>query len=134
MFPYNLCIFKVFKTKTKRMYRQGDVLIEAVESIPAREEIEQTLLVRGEGRNHGHFISGSNTQVYKALDGEVTENGGLITQYLNLEEGGVIEHKLIDSQIWSEEHGPITLPPGKYRVIKQREYNPYAKAIRAVRD
>jgi hypothetical protein len=31
-----------------------------------------------------------------------------------------------------EEHGPITLPRGTYRVWRQREYSP--EAIRVVRD
>jgi hypothetical protein len=116
------------------MYRQGDVLIEAIDVIPARETVREELLVRGEGRNHGHFIFGSDVVISKAFEGELTEGGGIVTQYLDLKEEGELRHLLIDSGEWSNEHDTIRIPPGKYRVIKQREYNPYAKAIRAVRD
>ena len=116
------------------MYRQGDVLVEAVKELPNREEIKDPLLVRGEGRNHGHFIAGSDLIISKALDNELSEGGGIITHYLDLQANADLKHLLIDSGKWTHEHNPITIPPGKYRVIKQREYNPYSKAIRAVRD
>ena len=116
------------------MYRQGDVLIEEVKEVPPREEVKDTLLVRGEGRNHGHFIAGKNLIISKALENELSEGGGIITHYLDVQSEADLEHLLIDSGTWTHEHNPITIPPGKYRVIKQREYNPYSKAIRAVRD
>ena len=59
------------------MYRQGDVLIEAVGEIPKREKSSETLLVRGEGRNHGHFIKSSDASIYQAHEGELTSNGGI---------------------------------------------------------
>ncbi len=116
------------------MYRQGDVLIEKIPEIPSSERTTEELLVRGEGRNHGHFIKGNSLKIWTAASDETTEGGGLITQYLELEEPAELKHLLIDSGQWTSEHEPIVIPPGKYRVIKQREYNPYAKAIRAVRD
>lgn len=116
------------------MYRQGDVLIEEISDIPERTVINETLLVRGEGRNHGHFIIGSELTIMEARSGELTEGGGIITQYLDLKKKAELRHLLIDSGAWTNEHDPILIPPGKYRVIKQREYNPYSKAIRAVRD
>jgi len=116
------------------MYRQGDVLLEKLNSLPERSNTNQTLLVRGEGRNHGHFIKGEAVEILNAEESELTDGGGLITQYLNVMEEAALEHLLIDSGEWTQEHAPITIPPGKYRVIKQREYNPYSKAIRAVKD
>ncbi|MEM9050691.1 MAG: hypothetical protein AAGC47_01460 [Bacteroidota bacterium] len=116
------------------MYRQGDVLLERVDSLPSRKETTESLLVRGEGRNHGHFIKGDSIQILAAEEKELTEGGGIITQYLDLESEAELEHLLIDSGQWTQEHAPIIIPPGKYRVIKQREFNPYSKAIRAVRD
>jgi len=116
------------------MYRQGDVLLERVSDIPERQKTRESLLVRGEGRNHGHFISGTSLDISEAEEGELTEGGGIITQYLEVREEAELKHLLIDSQIWTQEHAPILIPPGKYRVIKQREFNPYARAIRAVRD
>jgi hypothetical protein len=116
------------------MYRQGDVLVEAMERLPERLTTEDRLLVRGEGRNHGHFIRGERVEIFVAEDGEIAPGGGLVTQYLHLENGATLEHLLIDSGKWTAEHSPILIPPGRYRVIKQREFNPYSKAIRAVRD
>lgn len=116
------------------MYRQGDVLIEKMTKLPERLLTKENLLVKGEGRNHGHFIKGENVEILKAEDGELAPGGGLITQYLLVEKEAALEHLLIDSGKWTNEHAPILIPPGKYRVIKQREFNPYSKAIRAVRD
>lgn len=116
------------------MYRQGDVLLEKLNSLPERDRTSETLLVRGEGRNHGHFIKGNAVEILNAESNELTSGGGLVTQYLNIAEEASLEHLLIDSGEWTQEHNPILIPPGKYRVIKQREYNPYSKAIRAVRD
>jgi hypothetical protein len=36
------------------------------------------------------------------------------------------------TQVVHEEHGPITLDPGMWRVVRQREYHP--EAIRTVMD
>lgn len=116
------------------MYRQGDVLLEKIDELPERERTVEALLVRGEGRNHGHFISGELLDVYRATPDETTETGGLVTHYLDVQSEGILEHKLIDSNAWTGEHAPIILPPGRYRVIKQREYNPFSRAIRAVKD
>jgi hypothetical protein len=116
------------------MYRQGDVLLEKLNSLPPRDMTKETLLVRGEGRNHGHFIKGDAVDILNAEENEITSGGGLVTQYIDVKEEAVLEHLLIDSGKWTQEHDPIAIPPGKYRVIKQREFNPYSKAIRAVRD
>lgn len=116
------------------MYRQGDVLLEKFATIPERSRTNEPLLVRGEGRNHGHFIKGEELEILNGEENELTEGGGLVTHYLDLKAKGVLEHLLIDSGEWTNEHLAIVIPPGKYRVIKQREYNPYSKAIRAVKD
>lgn len=116
------------------MYRQGDVLIERACKGEKTDLTDERLLVRGEGRNHGHFITGKNVVISIAADGELTEGGGIVTHYLEVTESCTLEHKLIDAEAWTGEHAPITIPPGTYRVIRQREYNPYAKAIRAVKD
>ncbi|MCA1764118.1 MAG: hypothetical protein ABR574_06185 [Cryomorphaceae bacterium] len=116
------------------MYRQGDVLLEKIDEIPKRKTTKETLLVRGEGRNHGHFISGDELDIFEGEMEETTSSGGLVTHYLNVQAEAVLEHKLIASHAWTGEHAPILLPPGRYRVIKQREYNPFSRAIRAVKD
>jgi len=116
------------------MYRQGDVLLEKITELPERTKTKEALLVRGEGRDHGHFILGAEIEILKAEDNELTNGGGLVTQYIHVKEEAALKHLNIDSREWTQEHAPILIPPGKYRVIKQREYNPYSKAIRAVKD
>jgi hypothetical protein len=116
------------------MYRQGDVLIERISGIPETALTTERLLVRGEGRNHGHFMTGEAVEIGKAEDGSVTEGGGIITHYLNVSDHCILEHLLIDSSEWTGEHAAIEIPPGTYRVVRQREFDPYAKAIRAVKD
>ncbi|MCA1750605.1 MAG: hypothetical protein ABR572_04865 [Cryomorphaceae bacterium] len=116
------------------MYRQGDVLIERIANLPQAPLTTERLLVRGEGRNHGHFMTGEAVEITKADDDTFTEGGGIVTHYLNVHESCTLEHLLIDSTEWTGEHAAIEIPPGTYRVIRQREFDPYAKAIRAVKD
>ena len=108
----------------KKQLRQGDVLLEEVEIIKTKKT-KNSLLVRGEGRNHGHFIQG-DVQVYEGDQ----EN----EYFIDVKTEGSLKHLLIDSMIDTKEHKEITVPKGKYRVIRQVEYNPYEKEIRKVED
>jgi hypothetical protein len=98
------------------MYRHGDVLIAEVPSIPERAKLQQSsILVRGEITGHSHRI--------EPYDGaKVFEEAGVF--YLHVTAPQV--------RIVHEEHAPIALPPGFYKVWQQREYTP--KAIRRVVD
>lgn len=113
----------------KNQLRQGDVLLERVSEIPKEakqrnlKSYKDRLLVRGESANHAHYATGE-VQVLDDQD-EI---------YLNVEQQAELEHLLIDTGIWTKEHKPISLDPGKYRVIRQQEYNPYEKAIQEVQD
>lgn len=99
------------------IYRQGDVLIRQIKSLPAQ---------KAHKRESGHILEGEATGHIHRLEtleaAEVLECGeGL---YLQVGEDGV--------RIIHEEHAPISLPPGNYEVIRQREYSP--EAIRSVAD
>ena len=112
----------------RKQFRQGDVLIEEIENIQKGKKINKSnkfLLVRGEGRNHGHFISG-NVDVLECIKEDVEFE-------LSVNEESKLQHLLIDSGIKAE-HNTITIPKGNYRVIRQREYNPYEKEIQKVQD
>lgn len=103
--------------KTQKLYRQGDVLFRAINSLPSK-----TATVRASG----HIIEGEATGHIHRLEtltqAEVLEiENGL---YLRVGEEGV--------RIIHEEHAPIILPHGDYEVIRQREYSP--EAIRNVAD
>ncbi|GCD80456.1 hypothetical protein [Schleiferia thermophila] len=105
-------------------WRQGDVLIE---SIPEDElkgkEANSNLLVRGEGRYHGHYATGNVT---------VLSDGSEI--FLRVHSKAQIEHLHTQTLLFTGEHAPIDLPKGTYRIIRQREYNPYLKAIELIQD
>lgn len=103
----------------KKQFRQGDVLVEMVKAIPAGErkpvarDNGRIVLAYGEATGHAHAIC--------EADVEMIEVGG--ERMLISETGFRIIH---------EEHAPIAVPPGNFRVTQQREYHP--EAIRNVLD
>ena len=104
---------------TKKHYRQGDVLIEQVAEIPAgvkrvKPEAGRIILAHGEATGHHHSIDADAANWWKTDSGE---------QFVTVKE---------KTQVVHQEHSPIDLPRGKYRVTRQREYSP--EAIRNVAD
>jgi len=97
----------------KKQYRQGDILIEKVDKLPYNLKPKEDLIIaRGETTGHVHRLDGGQVLVDVA--------GNL---FLNLIQEQTLLH---------EEHKPIVIPAGKYRVIKQREYD--EKEIRTIGD
>lgn len=97
-------------------YRHGDVLIEEVAALPTtREKLSHTILAYGEVTGHCHRIKESDAaDLYATGDGfHLHVRGTSVT-------------------VIHEEHTPITLTGGYYRVWRQREYSP--EEIRVVRD
>ncbi len=108
--------------KTKVIYyQQGDVLIEAVDSIP--DQAKRTpakergfVLAEGEHTGHAHVID-------RVANIEFVEKDGF--------------HYIINSgpvTVTHEEHKPITIPPGTWRVRIVQEYDHFAEEARAVQD
>ena len=66
------------KTKIKTHYRQGDVLIERIPSLPANakkmaRENGRVILAHGEVTGHAHAITDKHADLYSAVDsGDVT--------------------------------------------------------------
>jgi quercetin dioxygenase-like cupin family protein len=96
------------------MYRQGDLLIEAAEIPEGAKALATRVLAEGEITGHAHVAQGDVT-LYE-IDGMI---------YIHVEGKATIKH---------EEHAAIVLPTGDYRVIRQREYNPYERVAREVAD
>ena len=97
-------------------YRHGDVMIEKVESLPARKrKAQHTTLAHGEITGHCHRIQEpAHASLYETPSG----------LYLHVtEEPATVVH---------EEHAPIRLARGYYRIWRQREYSP--EEIRIIRD
>ena len=104
----------------KLEYRQGDVGIDKVDSIPSEAKLEKrdrVILAYGEVTGHCHEIAVEDLEKIELfmLDGKM---------YLNVKEDGV--------KVTHQEHAIVTLPIGNYEVIHQREYSP--EAIRNVLD
>ncbi len=98
------------------LWRHGDVLIGSVQSLPrGAKRHEGAILVHGEFTGHSHRIQDLATaQLYaRGNDLFLTVTAPAAT-------------------IIHQEHAPITLPTGVYRVWQQREYAP--GAIRRVAD
>ena len=103
-------------------YRQGDVLIERIDAIPAAvvpatHQAGRWILAEGEVTGHTHSVAAEDaTVLLLELDNEME-------MYLRVHTATEVTH---------QEHGPITLAPGDYRIGRQREYSP--ERIRRVAD
>jgi len=104
-----------------KCYRQGDVLLTEVAREPSDvrrvpREQGRLVLAHGEVTGHAHVVADPAAEL-------VTLEGA--DELYLLVYGGevVLEH---------EEHDTILLPPGSYRVIRQREYTP--ESVRFVAD
>ncbi|MGB0175824.1 MAG: hypothetical protein ACPF9D_01575 [Owenweeksia sp.] len=112
-------------------YRQGDVLLERIGEFNVRlRKNDNTLLVRGERRHHDHFIEGE-VDVF-----EIIEAGAEVfqTHLLEVHTNAQLIHRDTETGEFTGDHAPITIPSGRYRVIRQREYNPYLETIRQLED
>lgn len=93
-------------------YRQGDVLIEKISTVPSdteKVECDQrgVVLAEGEATGHAHTIDRSAVgSVVADADGDL---------YFDVQSDVTIDH---------QEHDSIPLPPGQYRSQRQREYSP----------
>lgn len=84
------------------MFRQGDLLIKLVDSIPEdAKKVVSGVILYGESTGHKHRLVG----------GDVMTLGESI--FLSVGSKAKIVH---------EEHKPINLMKGKYAVIRQKEY------------
>jgi hypothetical protein len=93
------------------MYRQGDVLLIAVDDIdntaPQKRDPEgRIVLAYGEVTGHAHAIHDKAATLYGT---------DLEERFLEVlrDSGVTLSH---------EEHAPIHLPHGAYRVVRQREW------------
>jgi hypothetical protein len=106
----------------KKLKGHGDINVEKFEGEITGEIIKHTgsfTLAEGEQTGHRHVItvpSVDDMDVYKTAD------GGL---FLVLRKEGTVTH---------EEHTPIKIVPGTYRIDREREHDYFQKATRRVID
>jgi hypothetical protein len=106
-------------------YRQGDVLLiklaEAeADALHLKERARPTkgrlILAHGEATGHSHSIDGATASLHELRFGE---------RHLTV---------WAPTELTHEEHAPIQLDPGFYRVIRQREFVPTRDTDAWVRD
>lgn len=97
------------------IYRHGDLLIQKVIKIPQNvAKVKGNTLVEGEATGHKHSLSGQ-VQIYANQD----------QKFFEVEQKTILSH---------QEHKPLEIPPGKYKVVQEREWNPFDEQIRRVMD
>ena len=105
----------------RKPIQQGDVWIEPVEFIPegcteGPTKGEHFILAEGETTGHAH-------RIHEVAGVEFKEKDGMF--YLQNKEELSVVH---------EEHGPVTIPPGTWKIRKVREYDHFAEEARPVTD
>lgn len=90
------------------LYRHGDVLVQRVKSLPQKAVKRQGLILAyGEATGHSHYIKESRA-------------AKLYTDFREM----YLVVSAAKATLVHEEHKPIELPQGVYRVWRQREYFP----------
>ena len=88
-------------------YRHGDVGLRRIKALPKGvREVERKgdiILAEGEVTGHAHRIADKTVSVWMVAE----------QRYIVLDKPAVLDH---------EEHGPVTVEPGIYEVLRQREY------------
>lgn len=109
----------------KAIFRQGDVLLELVAAIPqgAKDVTagDRIVLAYGEATGHTHAVHDPLTEKTPKGRAKLWDAGA--ERFLQVIEKTALKH---------EEHAPVELDPGIYRVVQQREYGP--EEIRSVSD
>ncbi len=102
----------------KKIFRHGDLTLRPVEKIEGKEVKHNGSFVVAEGETtgHKHLLTAERMVVRQDAEGRY---------YLDLGSDGKLTH---------EEHKTITLPAGKYEVIREREMDWFQKSVRRVVD
>ena len=104
------------------IFAQGDLLIERVGDVAPSGTVEENtegaalVLLEGEATGHAHAIRERGVTLFR--DDRLARD---------VPAGLYVGHVQVGSayaRVTHEEHGPITLPRGTYRVRRQRELGP----------
>lgn len=107
--------------KIGEYFQQGDLILtrvsdtDLVHNNATKVTTDKAILQRGDATGHAHRIDGKGFNQYQ----------GWRDRFLELTKTVTLKH---------EEHKPITLPPGIYRIGIVREVDHFAKETRYVRD
>ncbi|MDR1613037.1 MAG: hypothetical protein LBT97_09675 [Planctomycetota bacterium] len=111
----------------KELIQQGDVLFFRVDELPivyeAQKGMHPGMATFAEGEVTGHHHSA------------VIEKSGMEDNIALYEKDEVLYCEVRrEIEVTHQEHKPVTLAPGKYRVGSVREYDPFENEIRNVWD
>lgn len=103
------------------LIQQGDVLFTQVDMMPKNIKMKpphngKITFAEGEATGHHHSCLADGVTLF-------TDSAG--TLWCLVEKEATVTH---------QEHRPVTLPPGNYRVGIVREVDPFTKAINKVMD
>lgn len=101
----------------KIWFQQGDVTMQPARIPTGARKDAGRVLAQGEVTGHAHRLT-------EASDGLLVEVAGQL--YLSVGVGG--------ATITHEEHKPVELPQGEYRIGRVQEYDHFAEEARQVRD
>lgn len=104
------------KKEASQLIQQGDVLIFSGATIPKKaKRLEGRTLREGEHTGHAHVAVADDVMLF-------IQDGAL---FMSAPSGTEIVH---------EEHNPVIVPPGNYRIGAVREFDYLANMSRAVMD
>ncbi|MGY6560656.1 MAG: hypothetical protein ACXITV_00975 [Luteibaculaceae bacterium] len=110
--------------------RQGDLFFEEVSEIPQNLTYVNKVLAVGEVSGHAHILAEeSDVDVFLA-DGK----DAMVSHYIQVNSPAEVTHSILQTGHWSGEHNPIMLPKGKFKVIRQREFNPFSLEVKRIED
>ncbi len=93
------------------LWRQGDILIQRVESIPSpARKLKRPILASGDSTGHRHQVEDRRTARLLSVG-----QGRAAQLFLEVEAD--------EASVVHPEHDTITLPRGVYRVWRQREFD-----------
>jgi hypothetical protein len=103
--------------RPRGLLRQGDVLLVPIEripngAVPSTSRRSPLVLAEGEATGHAHVLRGQSVRLLRHRSPSIAPD----KQYL------LVEHE--PAMLMHEEHDSIRVPPGAYRVVRQREYEP----------
>lgn len=103
--------------KNEFLVRHGDLLIKKIDKLPDNLNIQKdNIVMRGEFTGHHHTLVCDELAVFTDINGN---------KYIDLKKDSAITH---------QEHKTLELPQGYYEVIIEKEFDPFEKKIRQVKD
>ncbi len=117
--------------------RQGDVFLVRIDAreVTALREVEDrdprgVVLALGEATGHVHVVVGESVALFEGQLQREVGRPAQLPRHARLEGPPAPVHRFLrvaaPAVLRHEEHGPVALAPGLYRVVRQREYTPAA--------